>query len=317
MKTRYLLLTYFIIITIINVLAYVYKQSDAIEPLQNYIQQTDPPIETDIKIEVKPNISTGIPTEELSFEQVNATLDKWHVEAPDITEIGIVGVDHKNQPIKYIRIGKKTGPKVLITAAIHGNEKLCVMTTMGIFNNILKNYMVDENVTKILQTRDVYYIPIVCPEGFIKNSRHVMGIDPNRNFNDPNLKDKNSIPEIRALKSFYDIHQFKAVMSCHNFGRVYFYPWGYTNKKTPFDSQYKTLLEKMKQASRYNYVQLHKQSAPPYYGYEVDYFFYKGSFSIVNEIGMNFRAEKTEIVREVEDNYPSFLIFIEEAPLIR
>ena len=314
MKTKYLLFIYFAVITI-NILAYIHERSESVEPLKNYIQQTDPPVET--PIEVKPNISTDIPVGELSFEQINSTLDKWHEEAPSITEIGIVGVDHKNRPIKYIRIGKKGGPKVLITAAIHGNEKLCAMTSLGIFNNILKNYMTDENITKILQTRDIYYIPVVCPEGYIENSRHVLNLDPNRNFNGPNLKDKNSIPEIQALKDFYDVHQFKAVMSCHNFGRVLFYPWGYTNQKTSLDSQYRILLEKMKTTSGYKYVQLYKHSAPPYYGYEVDYFFNKGSLSIVNEIGQNFKAEKNEIAIEVENNYRSFLTFIEEAPLIR
>jgi len=314
MKTKYLLFIYFAVITTINVLAYIYERSESVEPLHNYIQQIDPPVDP---VEVKPNITTEIPIGELSLDQINSTLDQWHKEAPAITEVGIVGVDHTNKPIKYIRIGKKNGPKVLIMAAIHGNEKLCAMTSLGVFNEILKNYMTDESVTALLQTRDIYYIPIICPEGYVKNSRHVLNLDPNRNFNGPNLKDKKSIPEIQALKDFYEIHQFKAVMSCHNFGRVVFYPWGYTTKKTPLESQYRTLLEKMKTTSGYGYVQLYRQSAPPYHGYEVDYFFNKGALSIVNEIGRNFKAEKEEISTEVKNNYKSFLTFIEEAPLIR
>ena len=264
-----------------------------------------------------PGAFTEIPSKELTYDEVNDMIGQWHKDAPEITEVGLVGQSHRGRPIHYIRFGKQSGPKVLITAAIHGNEKLCTMTMLGVFNKMLKAYMEDERVTELLGSRDIYFIPIVSPEGFINNSRHTLKIDPNRNFNGRNLRPKDSIPCVDALKKFHEKHKFNAVMSCHNYGRLYFYPWGYTRKRTQVDSKYRSLLSKMKELSGYRHVQLNGKSAPPYHGYELDWFHQHGAFAIVNEVGSNFRARRSEIAKETNNNYEAMLLFIREAPLLR
>lgn len=269
------------------------------------------------KEEQKPNITVLDPTTAIAFEDIYKVLDQWHKEAPEITEVGIVGTSHENHPIKYIRIGKKTGPKVMIMATIHGNEKLCTMTALGCMNKLLKEYMVDESVTKLLRTRDIYYVPVVSPEGYINNSRHVLNLDPNRNWNGPNMADKSdSIPAVKAMKAFYDEHKFNAVMSCHNYGKVFFYPWGYTRKKTALDDDYRKVLGEMSAVCGYNYVQLTGRTAPPNWGYEIDYFHSKGAFAVVNEVGSRFEVYDEELKREIELNYKAFLVFIDKAPLV-
>jgi len=272
--------------------------------------------EIDQPDDINPRILNIVPDRELTFEEVNKWVDKWHKAAPEITEVGVVG-QHKEHDIKYIRVGNKTGPKVLIIATIHGNEKLCTMTMLGVFGKMLDAYGEDAKVTKLLQERDIYFVPIVSPEGFINNSRHVMGLDPNRNFNGPRLSRKDSIPCVNALKKFHQKHHFNAVMSCHDYGRIYFYPWGYVNKPTQIDSEYKQLLAQMARLNGYQVDQIYHHSAPPYYGYEVDWFYRHGAVTIVNEIGTRFEARKAEIDKEVQDNFRSTLLFIEKAPLIK
>jgi phage pi2 protein 07 len=266
--------------------------------------------------ETKPSISF-FPKKDLTYDEISHYLNLWAKEAPTITEIGEYGVSKGGKKLNYLRIGKKNGPKVLIMATIHGNEHLGTMTALGVMEKLLDGYLVNSEITELLKTRDIYYIPVVCPDSHTRNTRHDEGLDPNRNFSDRNLKEKNSIVAIQALKEFSLKHNFKAVMSVHNYGKVYFYPWGYVNKETPNMKEYKEILEKMRNASGYSYARLYHRSAPPYYGYENDWFYNHGAFSIVNEIGRSFVARPEEINKEIPLNLPAFIIFIKEAPLVR
>lgn len=316
MKTKHLLLFMLGMMTVVNIVGYVLKSdTPRYNPNYSYAQPVEPPYE--IEEEVKPEISTEVPTKQLSFDEVNDMIDQWHKDAPDITEIGVVGKSHRGRAIRYIRIGKHSGPKVLITAAIHGNEKLSTMAMLGVFNKMLKDYMEDDKVTELITSRDIYFVPVVSPEGFIANSRYTLRVDPNRNFNGPNLSSKNSIPCVDALKEFHKKHKFNAVMSCHNFGQLFFYPWGYTYRKTMIDHQYRSLLRKMGDLAGYKYARVFRRTSPPYYGYELDWFHKHGAFAIVNEIGTSFPARRSEIAREANSNYESTLLFIKEAPIIR
>lgn len=315
METKQVLIVLFAL-TLIQIVGIQYKRQNRPTNKPVVQQQVIAPIPEVIR-DKKPEIAVQNPTRELSLEEIYAVLDQWNKEAPEITNVGIVGKTHENRDIKYIRIGKQNGPKVLIMATIHGNEKLCTMTALSIMNNILKGYLADDQITELLRTRDIYYIPVVSPEGYINNSRHIHGVDPNRNFNGPRMSEKQSIASIQALKKFAEEQKFDAVMSCHDFGRIYFYPWGYTNNKTGLDADYRRVLGEMASVSKYRYVQLYRNTAAPFYGYEVDYFHDKGAFAIVNEIGRGFTARPEEIIQEVQDNQKAFLIFIEKAPLVR
>lgn len=254
------------------------------------------------------------PSKDMTFAEIDKQLQKWASECKEIVTYGTYGKTQSGRAIPYLRIGNKTGPKVLIGSCIHGNEHLSAMVTMGVVGNILNNY---PEWKELLATRDIYYIPVICPDSYERVSREDMRTDPNRNFTDRNLGEIKSIPAIQSLKEFHLQNSFKAFMSCHNYGEVYLFPWGYAQKPTESDSSYKRILSKMASVSGYKYEQLLRQSAGPFFGYEVDWFYKHGAFSIVNEIGKHFQPSKSEIDKEVEINLKAIRIFIEEAPLVR
>jgi predicted deacylase len=272
------------------------------------VQPTPPP-------EVKPKISFTIPNGDMSFQAIRTQLQTWAKEAPSIVEYGTYGKSQNGTEHPYIRVGKKTGPKVLIHACIHGNEHLSAMVAMGVFGKMLDAYMVDPEVTKLFSERDIYFVPVFSVESFQRNSRHDMGKDPNRNWSDARNNDVPSIPSVQSMKDFFKANQFKAVMSCHNYGKVYLYPWGYVQQKTPHDAAYRSILGEMASVTGYKYEQLLRQSAPPYYGYEADWYYKNGALAFVNEIGTRFEATGPEIRTEVEKNYKAFMIFINKAPV--
>lgn len=303
-----------------NLFGYVYmhnKKHDVRPLQQEALVRPNSPLPDRQQVDQKPNITFVVPNGDMKFQEIVQQLVKWNNEAPQITEVGVVGKTQNNTDIPFIRIGKKTGPKLLITSCIHGNEHLCCSVAMGCMGKLLSNYMVDDEVTKLLRERDIYYIPVVCPESYMQNSRHDMGKDPNRNFSGPNLQEIQSIPSIDALKKFFLQHQFKSAMSCHNHGRVYFIPWGYVQQKTDKHTEYVRILTEMGQVSGYKWSQLLRQSAPPYYGYEADWYYKNGAFSMVNEIGVSMDARPQEVRSETEVNYKAFKIWIRESPLVR
>lgn len=317
-KSSLYLLLFVVILFHVVVGISLMKVSQRVEPVQPpQLQQPLPPEKPQPPPERKPQITDTIPQGQLSYDGVMEWLDRLAREAPDQTEVGVVGKSSSGREIKYIRVGPPNdGPKVLITACVHGNEKLCCSVSLACVSQMLKNYMVDDEVTELLRTRQFYYIPIVCPDGYVRNSRHEDGLDPNRNWNGRNLSEIESIPSVQATKEFHLKHKFKAVMSNHNYGRVYFLPWGWNQTKSDYYDDYVRIMKAMGRDSGYHFEQLRRQSAPPYYGYEADWYHKHGAFSIVTEIGRSFQARHSEVVGETPGNYKSFLTFIKEAPLV-
>ena len=262
------------------------------------------------------NIS--IPSGYLSYENVVNQINKWNKEAPEITEVGVYGKSSAQKEIYYIRVcgdKNKNLPKVLIMACIHGNEKIANATVMGVLGKILNNYGKDDKVTKLLLERDIYFVPIVSPDSFVNNTRHVDGVDPNRNFPyklNPNVK---SVPPIAALREFFIKHKFSAVISTHAYSRLYIYPYGYTASPCPDINKYKDLCGRMASLARYQIKQIHEiQTAQPYRGFEADWFYENGAFAIVAEVGLEFIPPESTIIGEVERNYDAYLLFVNEAP---
>jgi len=259
---------------------------------------------------VRPDISVEVPLY-LNYDKCVSQLKKWNKEAPQITEIGVYGKSHKGRDLYYFRIsaGKKDKPKVLITACIHGDEKIATATVMAYIGKMLASYTVDEEVTDIIDTRDVYFIPIVSPDSYETDQRHVLGKDPNRNFNA-----SPSVPAVQGLKEFFLKHKFKAYSSGHSSGRIFIYAYGNKLDKCPHHKQYVDLLGRMEESCGYGLVKGSAVYGRPIYGTDVDWGYSQGAFSIVTEYGRDFHQR--DIKGEVDKTYRAFLLFMKEAPII-
>jgi hypothetical protein len=86
---------------------------------------------------------------------------------------------------------------------------------MGILEKYLTDFGRDPKITKLINEREVYWVPVVSPDSFITDQRHVDGVDPNRNFPYPSQPNIDSVPPIRALREFFIQKQFKAALSTH------------------------------------------------------------------------------------------------------
>lgn len=270
----------------------------------------------------KPEISVKVP-EYLNYEQTISQLKKWNQEAPDFTEVGTYGKSSRGKDLYYLKIenpatnidGEK--PIVLITACIHGNEPLSASTVMGYIGTMLGTYGQDTEATNLIDNRILYFIPVVSPDSY-PHSRHVDGVDPNRNFPTRNNPNRKSVPPIEALKSFFLKIKPHAIISGHTYGRIYLIPWGDRTQLCEHNEDYQRIVGEMCQLSKYRMQRACEMYNRPIYGGEVDWYYTQGSFSIVMEFGTHQRVPtKSEIQHEFDRTYKAVLYFIKHAPLVR
>lgn len=305
-----------------NIDLWMYKQLQVTKPVPQapQVQQYSavPPREEPTYPET-PTIATVIP-EYLPYNKVVEQLDTWHKEAPKLTERGTYGKSSQKKDLHYIRVTNLDGKpkkKVLITGCIHGNEPLATTVVMGYIGTLLANYGKDQEVTDLLNTRDIYFVPVVSPDSF-PNSRIVDGVDPNRDFPGPSKPNHQSVPPVKALQDLFSKHQFNAVISGHTFGRVLLTPYGDRTEVCPNAPDYSRIIGWMSSLCNYRVQRACEMYSRPIYGTEVDWYYRHGAFAIVMEFGTHQRIPtKDDIRSEFDRTYKGFLYFLKEAPQIK
>jgi len=200
---------------------------------------------------------------------------------------------------------------------------------------MLDAYGEDEQVTKLIDSRDFYFIPVVSPDSY-PNSRHVDGVDPNRNF--PTQRDPNrqSVPSVKTLQDFFLKIKPNAVVSGHTWGRVYLIPYGDEMVNCSNYDDYKLIMDKMAEMSQYRWIRACdmytsngglnnppirvwglSSNTTPIYGTEIDWYYRNGSAAIVMEFGTHQRIPSmSDIQTEFDRTYKAILYYYEKAPLM-
>jgi hypothetical protein len=294
-------------------------QQPAVQPPypQPPFQHQTPPPELQPKT---PNISNPVPSHQ-SYQQIIAQLKEWQREAPDlVSEVGVYGKTSRGQDIYFVRVGnmyKRDKLKVLLYGCIHGNEPISTSTMMAFVGTLLSKYGADDTATQLLDTREIVLVPVVSPDSY-PNSRHVDGVDPNRDFPSKRNLGRVSVPPIKALQDFHKQEQFRAALLGHSWGRWLLYPWSEIYEPCSHDAQYRDITKRMADTSGYK----PKKSSDFYPGRTIvgggcDWFYRNGCFALTPEFGTHQRKSTDEEIRyELDLVYEAFVLFIREAPKI-
>lgn len=184
-----------------------------------------------------------------------------------------IGESIQGRPILAYRISDNADtnepnePEVLYTALHHAREPESLITVMYFMEKLLQGYGKIPEITYLINHRQMWFIPIVNPDGYIfnqqtnpeggglwrknrrQNSDGSFGIDLNRNyslfwgFNDngssPIPADETfrglsafSEPETAAVRDFVNSHQFLLALNYHSFRNLWIYPWAFSDKET-------------------------------------------------------------------------------------
>ena len=183
------------------------------------------------------------------FEDVERDLQTIVSKYKDLATLESYGLSGQGRKLYALKIStskrennnSKIKPQLLITAATHGDELITVEVLFSLLNELLEGYGKDSRLSKILEGRDLYFIPVVSPDSFEARERYVLGVDPNRSFPWPLNINNKSVDCILSLMNFTNAHQFNGSLDLHAYGKLVMFPWAY--KSTPPDSKDEVLMK--------------------------------------------------------------------------
>ncbi len=144
----------------------------------------------------------------LTYAQMHDELDEMHALYPDL--IGARQpisnfVTQENRPIEFVKITKNpemasTRPQILYTSVHHAREPISLSETIFYMWYLLENYATNNEVKAIVDHTELYFVPVVNPDGYVYNettnpdgggmwrknrrafSNGLFGVDNNRNY---------------------------------------------------------------------------------------------------------------------------------------
>jgi predicted deacylase len=216
------------------------------------------------------------------FEDVETDLLALVAKYKDLASLESYGVSSQGRKLYALKIktpqkeGSKNLPQVMVTAATHGDELITVEVLFSLINELLAGYGKDTRLTKILEGRELYFIPVVSPDSFEARERYVAGIDPNRSFPWPENANNRPADCILSLMNFTNAHQFAGSLDLHAYGKLVMFPWAY--KSTPPESSDAVVMEDLVQRmAKENQYKAGQISTTIYVakGSSADYFYWK------------------------------------------
>ncbi len=228
------------------------------------------------------------------FHTYDETVDALNALAAEFPEIVYgpfsIGQSHEGRDLWAIKISDnpeidEDEGEVLFDGVHHAREIMTVEMLLSFSRYLCENYATDSVVEQLVNSREIYFVPIVNPDGFYynevtnpsggglwrKNRRNndgssCWGVDPNRNYDyewvgtgsstDPCSETyrgpaPNSEPEIQAHTAFMNSREFVVWQSYHSVAGMVLLPWGYTDDHTPDDLTLRTMATEMAAASGY------------------------------------------------------------------
>jgi carboxypeptidase T len=201
-----------------------------------------------------------------NLDEALEMLQKFQADNPELVRLSSIGKTHEGRDIWAIHInttakdldsGVSTKPGAIFMGEHHAREHLSAEVPLMFIDYLLKN-KADPEVKKLLESRDIWVVPIVNPDGknfdiatgryqmWRKNRRNngdgTFGVDLNRNYSfgwgtggsstntssDVYMgKAPFSEPETQAIRDFVrGKSNTKVLLTFHTFSELILYPWG-------------------------------------------------------------------------------------------
>ena len=110
-----------------------------------------------------------------TLEEAIQRLDDIHEEYPEfVSEKISLGQSFQGRDIFAIKVSANVNtdedePEILYTGMHHAREPMSFMNLYYFIYWILENYNIDDDATQILNTREMWFVPIVNPDGYEYN----------------------------------------------------------------------------------------------------------------------------------------------------
>lgn len=205
-----------------------------------------------------------------TFAEVGALLDQFRSQYPHLVSAKqSIGTSVEGRPILAVKISDhpdvaEPEPRVLFDALHHAREPASMQALVWFMHHLLTSYGSDARITSLVDERELWFVPVVNPDGYVfnevthpaggglwrKNRRPgpggTIGVDLNRNYAyawgqddlgsspDPASEvfrgaSPTSEPETIAMDAFVAAQQFEVVWSVHAHGELLMFPFAASN----------------------------------------------------------------------------------------
>jgi hypothetical protein len=164
---------------------------------------------------------------------------------PTLTHLESLGTSVQGREIWALQVSASPGvetvePEVRIVGNHHGNEKMSVEICMNLAHLLLEGYGIDPTITTLVDTREIWIVPMLNPDGHTANSRYnAHGVDLNRNYGymwENAGSAAFSEPETRAMRELGVANEFSLSLSFHTSGDIVNSVWNYTPEHSQDDA---------------------------------------------------------------------------------
>jgi len=248
------------------------------------------------------------------FPAVEAHLKKILSDYPSMAKLEVYGKSQEGRPLYALRVETNPNrPSVMLTAATHGNEIITVEVLFGILDSLLNGYATSSRAKQIIDSHTIYFLPVINPDGYVRQQRFANGVDPNRDYPWPEKPNRTPNPCIQAVMDFFQKHNVRGSIDFHSFGGLVMFPWAYTEDSPDSDDEraFTATTQYMAQANHYRNGQISKilYAAP---GSSADYYYWKNrTLALGVEVGGSHAPNPGQIPTVVQANLESTLRFLE------
>lgn len=228
-----------------------------------------------------------------TYSEVVQKLDSMVIQYPNIiTPKWSIGTSHEGRTLWMVKISdnpniNENEPQVFFDGLIHAREPQSMATVLYFMYYLLENYGTNPEVTYLVDNREIYFLPVLNPDGYVynqttnpsgggdwrknrRNNSGSYGVDLNRNYgymwgydnvgssSTPSSETYRgpaafSEPEAFYFRDFVLSKNIKTHINYHSYNNSIIYPWGYINQFTPDSATYVEYASYMSQFNGYDY----------------------------------------------------------------
>ena len=174
---------------------------------------------------------------------------RWVATYPTLCHVDTIGTSVQGRLILSMYIEPPTDadlyrPEFFYSSTIHGDEVTGYVMMLRLIDTLLTSYGTNVELTSLMDRTRISINPLANPDGTYWRGNHTLqgaqrynanGIDLNRNFPNPFVPTKSTIPqENQAMMDYFAAHQFRLSANLHGGSEVMNYPWdSFTSNQNP------------------------------------------------------------------------------------
>ena len=169
-----------------------------------------------------------------TYAQMTSELQTIASTYPEIARLYELGQSVQGRVLWGLKITdnpdvEENEPEVRICGNHHGDEYMSAELPLNLALLLVQNYSSDPTITEMIDTREIWIIPMVNPDGHEADTRYnAHGVDLNRNYGYmPESSNPYSEPETRAMRNNALQNNFVLSLSFHCSGDIVNYIWNY------------------------------------------------------------------------------------------